>query len=105
MSRIIPRILVLASALVLLTAGSARAQNITQPPGGANQKASVSQWIGLVEVTMTYNSPDVTAPNGDDRIGKIWGQLVPYGMASLGFGNCGAECPWRAGAKTIVRTT
>ncbi len=98
MTRVTPRILALASALALLTAGTARAQNITLPPGGANQKASVSQWIGLVEVNVTYNSPDVTAPNGDDRTGKIWGQLVPYGMANLGFGTCGAECPWRVGA-------
>lgn len=51
-----------------------------------------------MEVNITYNGPDVTAPNGDDRTGKIWGQLVPYGMATLGFGNCGDKCPWRAGS-------
>ncbi len=98
MNRVTPRTLALASAVFLLAASTARAQNITLPPGGANQKASVTQWIGMVEVNVTYNSPDVTAPNGDDRTGKIWGQLVPYGMANLGFGTCGSECPWRAGA-------
>jgi tetratricopeptide (TPR) repeat protein len=49
-------------------------------------------------VTIEYSSPDVTGPSGEDRTGKIWGQLVPYGMANLGFGTCGDQCPWRAGA-------
>ena len=71
---------------------------LTLPPSGDNQKASVSQWIGPVEVNVTYNSPDVTGPNGEDRTGQIWGQLVPWGMANLGFGTCGDQCPWRAGA-------
>jgi len=73
------------------------AQSITLPPSGENQKASVSQWMGLVKVNITYNSPDVTSPNGEDRSGKIWGQLVPWGMVNLGFGTA-KESPWRAGA-------
>jgi len=83
------------------------AQAITLPPDGDNQKASVSQWIGLVEVNITYNAPKVTAPDGSDRTGKIWGQLVPWGMASLGFGTCGDQCPWRAGANenTVFRVS
>ena len=81
-----------------LIASEASAQGVTTPPSGDNQKSSVSQWIGLVEVNVTYNSPDVTASDGTDRKGKIWGQLVPYGMANLGFGTCGKACPWRAGA-------
>jgi tetratricopeptide (TPR) repeat protein len=72
-------------------------QGISTPPSGDNQKSSVSQNIGLVKVTIDYNSPDVHAPNGDDRRGKIWGTLVPYGLTNLGFGTC-TECPWRAGA-------
>ena len=72
-------------------------QNITLPPGGGNQKASVSQWMGLVKVSFTYNSPDVTGPSGEDRTGKIWGQLVPWGMVNLGFGTA-EKSPWRAGA-------
>lgn len=83
------------------------AQLVTLPPDGGNQRASVSQWIGLVEVAITYNAPQVTAPDGTDRTGKIWGQLVPYGMANLGFGTCGDNCPWRAGANenTVFRVT
>lgn len=86
--------------LGLAVAASASAQvypGLTLPPSGDNQKASVSQWIGPVEVTIEYSSPDVHAPNGDDRRGKIWGGLVPYGLTNLGFGTCTA-CPWRGGA-------
>jgi tetratricopeptide (TPR) repeat protein len=96
-----------ALVVATLVAGVASAQLLTLPPDGENQKASVSQWIGLVEVTITYNSPDVTAPDGTDRTGKIWGQLVPYGMVNLGFGTCGDQCPWRAGANenTVFRVS
>jgi tetratricopeptide (TPR) repeat protein len=73
------------------------AQNISLPPSGGNQKASVSQWMGIVKVSFTYNSPDVTSPTGEDRTGKIWGELVPWGMNYLGFGSA-KESPWRAGA-------
>ncbi len=33
----------------------------------------------------------------NDRKGKIWGELVPYGMTDLGFNGC-KECPYRGGA-------
>ncbi len=87
---------ILALALAALLATAASAQNITTPPSGDNQKSSVTQHIGLVKVTIDYSSPDVHAPNGEDRRGKIWGKLVPYGTEDLGFA-C-KECPWRAGA-------
>ena len=71
---------------------------LSLPPGGGNQKSVTTQYIGaLVYVTVTYNSPDVTSPQGEDRTGKIWGQLVPHGMNNLGFGSA-KESPWRAGA-------
>lgn len=74
------------------------AQSVTLPPGGDNQKSVAIQYIGsLAHVTVTYNSPNVTAPNGEDRTGKIWGQLVPYGLTDLGFG-LRNPAPWRAGA-------
>lgn len=72
-------------------------QGITSPPSGGNQVSAVTQYMGLVEVTINYSSPGVTAPNGTDRRGKIWGQLVPWGLAPNGFGTA-AEIPWRAGA-------
>ncbi|HEY0155817.1 MAG TPA: DUF2911 domain-containing protein [Thermoanaerobaculia bacterium] len=86
-----------ALGAVLLMVTSAGAQGISTPPPGDNQKSSVTQYIGLVRVTIDYNSPDVHAPNGEDRRGKIWGQLVPWGAPDTAFGTC-TECPWRAGA-------
>lgn len=87
----------IALALAAALAPAALAQNLTLPPSGDNQKSSVSQNIGPVQVTIDYSSPNVHAPNGDDRRGKIWGTLVPYGLTNLGFGTC-TECPWRAGS-------
>ncbi len=86
----------LALSLALL-APLAHAQTITTPPSGDNQKCSVIQSIGLVSVRIDYSSPNVHGPNGEDRTGKIWGELVPYGMTDLGYNDC-KECPWRAGA-------
>jgi tetratricopeptide (TPR) repeat protein len=101
------RSLALCAATALALAGPAAAQRgITLPPSGDNQRSTVSQNVGLVHLSVDYSSPDVHAPNGDDRRGKIWGQLVPYGMADLGFGTCGKECPWRGGAnENTVFTT
>jgi tetratricopeptide (TPR) repeat protein len=89
--------LILLGATILGVAATASAQVVTLPPSGGNQKAAVIQDIGLVEVRIDYSSPDVHGPNGEDRTGKIWGQLVPWGLADLGFGN-GKPSPWRAGA-------
>jgi len=86
-------------AFIFVTAITFQAisQNITLPPGGANQKASVTQWMGMVKAKFIYNSPDVTSPTGEDRTGEIWGELVPWGMVNLGFGSAETS-PWRAGA-------
>lgn len=71
------------------------------PPPGANQVAEVTQWMGPVSVTVHYSSPDVHAPNGADRAGHIWGELVPWGISPNqfypGFGTA-TEIPWRGGA-------
>jgi len=93
------RFTVLAAAVLLVAATAAGQSTITQPPSGGNQRASITQYLGLVKVTVDYNSPKVHSPfNGEDRRGKIWGVLVPYGMAKgLGYGTC-TECPWRVGA-------
>ncbi|MGA8809507.1 MAG: DUF2911 domain-containing protein [Thermoanaerobaculia bacterium] len=97
----------LAAAAVALTAIGAFAQgSITLPPSGGNQRSTVTQQIGPVTVSIDYSSPHVHSPQGQDRRGKIWGTLVPYGMANLGFGTC-KECPWRVGANvnTIFTTS
>jgi tetratricopeptide (TPR) repeat protein len=88
----------LAIALTLLLAGgTVLAQAISVPPSGDNQRSTITQYIGPVSVTVDYSSPDVHSPTGEDRRGKIWGALVPYGLTNLGFGTC-KECPWRGGA-------
>ncbi|MEM6845254.1 MAG: DUF2911 domain-containing protein [Bacteroidota bacterium] len=92
-------------AAICLFSSSIFAQSITLPPSGNNQKSEVTQYIGsLAKVTIAYSSPDVTAPNGDDRTGQIWGQLVPYGLNNLGFGPA-TEAPWRAGANENTTIT
>jgi len=73
---------------VLLISTSAQAQQLNLPR--ASQMASVSQRIGITDVSITYSRPSVSGR-------QIWGQLVPYGMNNLGFGTA-KESPWRAGA-------
>jgi hypothetical protein len=102
-----PRTLALAAiaALVTVRAGSAVAQPHHLPASGDNQRASVTQQIGPVDVTISYGSPRVVL-KGNDRRGKIWGTLVPYGLTELDFNDC-KSCPWRTGANesTVFSTT
>ena len=85
-------------SFVLCGAGFAQGPpRLTLPPSGNNQKASVTQHIGPVAVTIDYSSPAVHSPSGEDRRGKIWGKLIAYGLANPGFGNNKPD-PWRAGA-------
>jgi tetratricopeptide (TPR) repeat protein len=95
----------LAVLIGLALASPAGAQDVTLPPSGDNQKAAVTQFMGPASVTVEYSSPDVHAPDGSDRHGKIWGGLVPYGYSEENFGTCGKKCPWRGGANenTVIR--
>lgn len=89
----------LFAALVLLLGLSVPAfgaQGLTFPPNGDNPQASVTQAIGPVRVTIDYSSPRVVR-GANDRRGKIWGELVPWGLTDLGLNGC-TSCPWRAGA-------
>ncbi len=66
---------------------------LTTTPNGGNFKASVSEQIGLAEVTVNYYRPGVKG-----REGKIFGtQIAHYGFVDQGFGPSKAA-PWRAGA-------
>mgnify|MGYP001609812212 CR=1 FL=1 len=89
----------LAVLAALLVATAATAQ-MTTPPGGANQRCEVAQYMGLVKATIVYNSPDVAGR-------EIWGKLVPYGMASLGFAKSTEQnpSPWRVGANENTTIT
>ncbi len=55
-----------------------------------SQMASVTQRVGITDITITYSRPSVSGR-------EVWGKLVPYGMNNLGFGTA-EESPWRAGA-------
>jgi len=105
MIRLHPAWFGLATLLVLAPAAPARAQDVTLPPSGDNEKCTVVQHIGPASVTVDYSSPDVHAPDGSDRRGKIWGTLVHYGYSEETFGTCGKKCPWRGGANenTVIR--
>lgn len=98
----------LAFVLVVAGAGTLAAQGLTSPPGGGNQRSVVTQYLGMVSVTIDYNSPDVTSPTGQDRTGQIWGQLVPWGIAPNpfypGFGTA-ETIPWRVGANQATTIT
>jgi tetratricopeptide (TPR) repeat protein len=65
---------------------------LTVLPNGGNKRASVSEQIGLADVTIRYSRPHV-----NKREGHIWGELVPVGYIDQGFGTSKAA-PWRAGA-------
>ncbi len=79
--------------VALATAINLNAQRVlTTAPSGGNKKASVTERIGITDVTIHYDRPGVKG-----REGKIWGQLVHNGFIDQQFGSSKAA-PWRAGA-------
>lgn len=66
---------------------------LTSESFGGNKKASVSEQIGIVKISISYNRPGVKG-----REGKIYNTPVAhYGFVDLGHGTSNAA-PWRAGA-------
>ncbi len=82
--------------IALVTSNDLFAQ-LTVP--ATSPKASVTQRVGITDITIHYNRPYV-------RGRKIWGGLVQYGFNNLGFGTATAA-PWRAGAddNTTIKFT
>lgn len=82
--------------LLVLIASVTNAQPITTPrtPSPA---ATVSQRIGISDVTVNYSRPSV-------RGRQVWGNLVPYGWNVQGFG-LQNSAPWRAGANENTTIT
>lgn len=73
---------------------------LTSAPNGGNKKASVSERIGITDVTIKYDRPAVKG-----REGKIWNtDIVHYGFKDLGFGTSKAA-PWRAGSNENTTIT
>src|SRR3954469_18090337 len=88
-------LLLLSSSCLLATLDA----QLTGLPNGGNKKATVSEMIGITDVTIHYNRPGVKG-----REGKIWGQLIPVGFTDPGFGSSKAA-PWRAGANENTTIT
>ena len=80
--------LLAALAMVLCPLALFGQRELTLP--ALSPAASVSQTVGISQVTVVYHRPVV---NGR----KVWGGLVPFGFNDLGFGTSKAA-PWRAGA-------
>jgi tetratricopeptide (TPR) repeat protein len=83
-------------ALYLLVPVISWSQQITTPrtPSPAS---SVSQTIGISQVSVHYSRPAVKGR-------QVWGTLVPYGWNKQAFGT-GNEAPWRAGANENTTIT
>ncbi|MBK6929661.1 MAG: DUF2911 domain-containing protein [Saprospirales bacterium] len=79
--------------LLLLPFASLRAQLLSLPDGGVNQKSWAGQRVGVTDIDIRWNAPGVKG-----REGKIWGTPVAhYGFTDIGFGTAKSS-PWRAGA-------
>lgn len=66
---------------------------LTTPSDGGNVKATISEFIGLTEVKVSYSRPGVKG-----RAGKIYGtSIAHYGYVDQHFGYS-KSAPWRVGA-------
>jgi len=86
--------LTVSMLLLLLQFGAVyltHAQLTTLPDGG-NNRATVTESVGITNVCINYSRPGVKG-----REGQIWGKLIPAGLTDQGFGTSKAA-PWRAGA-------
>lgn len=87
-ARLMVLVLALSLALVLPEVLSAQGANQVR----ASLKASVTQRLGTdTDITITYSRPGVKGR-------KIWGGLVPFGMAPGNRYSKDKPFPWRAGA-------
>jgi len=76
------------SFLLILPSTTFAQRNQVRP----SLKASVMQRIGIdADITIEYSRPGVKGR-------KIWGELVPYGLAPGNKYSNGKPFPWRAGA-------
>lgn len=88
------RILITAVIAAFIQLGFTRLAHaqLSALPDAGNKRATVSEQVGITDVTIHYNRPHVKG-----REGKIWGTLIPTGFVDQGFGTSKAA-PWRAGA-------
>lgn len=84
---VIGLVLILSFLLILPSATFAQRNQIR-----ASLKASVTQRLGIdTDITIEYSRPGVKGR-------KIWGELVPYGLAPGNRYSDNKPYPWRAGA-------
>jgi len=83
---------IIITAIIQFTFTSLAHAQLSALPDAGNRRASVSEGIGITDVTIHYNRPHVKG-----REGHIWGELIPVGYVDQGFGTSKAA-PWRAGA-------
>jgi tetratricopeptide (TPR) repeat protein len=81
--------------ILAISASSIFAQQLQTPR--ASPAAVTSQKVGMSEITINYSRPAVQGR-------AIWGELVPYGFTTFGFG-AGNPAPWRAGANENTTIT
>jgi hypothetical protein len=89
-----------ALLLLFVTPAFGQIMPLTLAPDGGNKKASVSEQIGIVKISITYSRPGVRG-----REGKIYNTPVAhYGFVDQGHGTSHAA-PWRAGANENTAIT
>lgn len=106
MTRRLTLIATVCAILAVASAAAAQEQpGLRMPDGGngASQRSEVTQWVGLVKISIDYHSPAVHR-GPKDRTGHIWGELVPFGFFDEGRGPSMAT-PWRAGANESTTIT
>ena len=91
--------LLLSTFSILIISLNGFGQILKTIADGGNKKASVSERIGITDVTLNYDRPAVKG-----REGKIWGELVHKGFTDLQFGTS-RSAPWRAGANENTTIT
>jgi tetratricopeptide (TPR) repeat protein len=79
---------ILAACTMVIATFASEAQITT--PRTPSPAASVTQTIGISNVTVNYSRPAV-------RGREVWGKMVPYGWNKQAFG-LGNDAPWRSGA-------
>ena len=70
------------------------------PPNGGNPRATITETVGITDISLSYSRPDV---NG--REGKIWGTLVTWGFSTQSLITNKNTNPWRAGANENTTIT
>jgi hypothetical protein len=85
---------------LIISSSFSQIMPLTSEPDGGNKKASVSEQIGIVKVSITYSRPGVKG-----REGKIYNTPVAhYGFVDQGHGTS-TSAPWRAGANENTAIT